>query len=270
MMGSMQAAYVSGFRLDMVMEEDTLKSLLMHKTIVLSYVAMLSEGEISRFADYIRAGGRLIILGDFALYAEDGRKRSEDEIMRLFGVKLVANEAVKLGKGEIFLSDFRPDDVEFQPTIGCKRGFEPPVTATAVPSKWEAQKAGTGKLLRSLLAPGIEIDSENDRLVATSFDVDGALVLHIVNLADTISAERKTVSHEDPIPNFCEGAKKLGAFIVKLNDVQFKANRACLLTPERETPVPLKISKTDGVLSVEIPADIFAAYAMIVLEKDIL
>ena len=268
MMGSMQAAYVSGFRLDMVMEEDPLESLLTHKTIVLSYVAMLSEGERRRFEDYVRAGGNLIILGDFALYAEDGRKRGEDEIMELFGVRLAVNEAVGLGKGSVFLSDFRPEEAEFQPTIGCKRGFEPPVTTTAVPSKWNAQREGTGKLLRSLLRPQIEIVSENDRLVVTAFDVDGARVLHIVNLADTISAERKTVSHEDPIPNFCEGAKKLGAFTVKLNGIQFEVSRACLLTPERETPVSLQIRRTDGALAVEIPSDIFAAYAMIVLEKD--
>ena len=98
--------------------------------------------------------------------------------------------------------------------------------------------------------------------------MDGARVLHIVNLADTISTERKTVSHEDRIPNFCEGAMKLNAFTIKLNFVQQETRRAYLLTPERESPVPLKISESEGTLSVEIPAETFAAYAMIVLETD--
>ena len=266
MMGSMQAAYVSGFRLDMVMEEDSLESLLKHKVIVLSYVAMLCEKEIARFADYVRAGGRLIILGDFALYDADGRKRGEEEIRGLFGVPLIKNESVRLGKGEIHLSDFRPEAVEFQPTVGCKRGFTPPFKTTAVSSKWNAQKAGTGSLLRSLVTPGIELASENERLVVTSFDVEGARVLHIVNLADTISAEAVTVSHEDLIPNFCAGAKKLGAITVTLHDADFGVKGARLLTPESEEEIPLNIVQQSGAITVEIPENIFAAYAMIVLE----
>ena len=112
---------------------------------------MLCGEEIDRFAAYVRAGGKLVILGDFALYGDDGRKRGEEEIRSLFGVPLVYNKTVKLGNGEIYLSDFRPESVEFQPTVGCKRGFDPPLTATAVPSKWEMQRKGTGNLLRSLL-----------------------------------------------------------------------------------------------------------------------
>lgn len=270
MMGSMQAAYVSGFRLDMVMEEDSLESLLRHKTIVLSYVAMLSESEIEKFTEYVRAGGKLIILGDFALYAADGRKRTEEETMNLFGVSLAVNQKVTLGKGEIFLSDFRPEEVEFQPTIGCKRGYVfSHLTTFAVPSKWEAQKAGTGKLLRTLLTPKTEIISENDRLVMTTFDVKDARVMHIVNLADTISAERVQVSHDDLIPNFCAGAKKLGSITVKSKEMpDFDVKNVYLLTPEREEPMALVSYKKDDEFIIEIPQNTFAAYAMIILDRN--
>ena len=267
MMGSMQAAYVSGFRLDMVTEEDSAESLSRHKVTVLSYVAMISKDELARFAEYARAGGRLIILGDFALYDADGRRRTEDEIRDLFGVPLVVNQGVCLGKGEIFLSDFRPEAVEFQPTVGCKRGYTPPFTATAVPSKWDTQRSGTGKLLRSLLTPGLELASENNRLVVTAFDVSEARVLHIVNLADTISEEAVTVSHEDIIPNFCAGAKRLGAMTLTLKEMPFDVKRAYLLTPEAEDPLSLKACPEDGALRVEIPENAFAAYAMVILEK---
>ena len=268
MMGSMQAAYVSGFRLDMVMEEDSLESLLRHKTIVLSYVAMLSESEIERFAAYVRAGGKLIILGDFALYAADGRKRTETEIMNLFGVPLEINQHVSLGEGEIYLSDFRPEEVEFQPTIGCKRGYMLNLTTFPAPSKWEAQKAGTGKILRHLLTPGVELISENKRLVLTSYDVKDARVMHIVNLADTISEERKEVSHDDLIPNFCAGAKKLGSVTVKIKEkLDFEVKTVYLLTPEREEPLTLTATQKDDGFVVEIPENVFAAYAMIILEK---
>ena len=268
MIGSMQAAYVSGFRLDMVMEEDSLESLLRHKTIVLSYVAMLSESEIAKFTEYVRAGGKLIILGDFALYDENGRMRTEEETMNLFGVPLTVNQKVALGKGEIFLSDFRPEEVEFQPTIGCKRGYKLHLTTYTVPSKWEAQKAGTGKLLRTLLTRKTEIISENDRLVVTTFDVEDARVMHIVNLADTISAERVQVSHDDLIPNFCEGAKKLGSITVKLKEIPaFDVKSVYLLTPEREEPITLTSYRKDGEWIIEVPEDTFAAYAMIILDR---
>jgi len=269
MMGSMQAAYVSGFRLDMVMEEDSLESLLRHQTIVLSYVAMLSEGELERFTSYVRAGGRLIILGDFALYDANGRKRTETEIMKLFGAPLKVNHWVILGKGEIFFSDFRPEEVEYQPTIGCKRGYTPPFSTYAVPSKWEAQKDGTGKLLHSLLTPDAELISENSRLVLTAFDVKDARVLHIVNLSDTVSEERAWVSHEDPIPNFCAGAKKLGSVTVKIKEISaFGVKEAYLLTPEREEKLPLEIHPKDGGLLIKIPENTFAGYALVVLEKE--
>lgn len=268
MIGSMQAAYVSGFRLDMVMEEDSLESLLCHKTIVLSYVAMLSESEIAKFTEYVRAGGKLIILGDFALYDENGRMRTEEETMNLFGVPLTVNQKVALGKGEIFLSDFRPEEVEFQPTIGCKRGYKLHLTTYTVPSKWEAQKAGTGKLLRTLLTRKTEIISENDRLVVTTFDVEDARVMHIVNLADTISAERVPVSHDDLIPNFCAGAKKLGSITIKSKEMpDFDVKSVYLLTPEREEPIALVSYKKDDEFIIEIPENSFAAYAMIILDR---
>lgn len=267
-MGSIQAAYVSGFRLDMVMEEDSVESLLRHKTIVLSYVAMLSETELEKFKAYVHAGGKLIILGDFALYDENGRKRTEEEIKNLFGIPMTVNQKITIGEGEIFRSDFRPEEAEFQPTIGCKRGYMLKLTTLAVPSKWEAHNAGTGKILHSLLTPGVELISEHKRLVLTSYNVKNARVMHIVNLADTISEERKEISHDDLIPNFCADAKKLGAVTVKIKDkLDFEVKKVYLLTPEREEPLTLAASEKDSSFIIEIPENVFSAYAMIVLEK---
>ena len=187
--------------------------------------------------------------------------------MNLFGVSLSYNQTIHLGKGEIFLSDYRPEETEFQPTIGCKRGFTPPFTMKAVPSKWNMQKAGTGKLLRSLLTPKAELISDNDRLVVTSFDVKDARVFHIVNLADTISTEAKSVSHEDLIPNFCEGAKKLGAITLHVKErPPFEVKSACLLTPEQNEPQTLVFSEEGDGFAIKIPENIFSAYAMVVLE----
>lgn len=268
MIGSMQAAYASGFCLDMVMEEDTIEELMRHETIVLSYAAMLSQGEIEHFTAYVRAGGRLIILGDFAIYDAEGRKRSAREIDSIFGAPMAYDTATKLGDGEIYRMSFRPVESEYQGPVGCKRNEAVTVCATATPSKWEAQKNGTGRVLHSIQAPKAKISCENDCLVITTYDVQDARVMHIVNLADTISRGSVTVCHEDLIPNFCADAKKLGAMTLTLRDLpDFEVKKTYLVTPERDEPLPLAMKAMDGVISLEIPADIFAAYALVVLEK---
>ncbi|MBR5187713.1 MAG: hypothetical protein IKW18_04500 [Clostridia bacterium] len=268
MIGSMQAAYASGFCLDMVMEEDSLEELLRHKTIVLSYAAMLTPSEIERFTAYVKAGGKLIILGDFAIYDEDGRKRSEEEINGIFGTDMAWDTATKLGKGEIFRMSFRPEISEYQGPLGCPRQVVTPVFKTAIPSKWEMQKNGTGRVLRDIQTPNVEIQSENDRLVVTTYEVKDARIMHIVNLADTISLEPITVSHDDLIPNFCANAPKLGAITLTVkNPPEFCVNKVYLATPEKEEPIPLSMKTENDIASLEIPANIFSAYAMVIMEK---
>ena len=268
MIGSMQAAYASGFCLDMVIEEDSVEDLLRHKTIVLSYVAMLTREEIEKFTAYVKRGGTLVILGDFAIYDDIGGKRSEEEISRIFGVEMQTYCATELGDGKILRLSFRPEVSEYQGPVGCKRNEAETVCTTAIPSKWKMQKAGTGKRLRLIKSPKARIISDNDRLIVSTYDVQDARVMHIVNLADTISADAVTVCHEDVIPNFCADAKKLGAMTLTLRDLpNFEVKKTYLVTPEREEPLSLAMNIVDGVISVEIPADVFAAYALVVLEK---
>ena len=268
MIGSIQAAYTSGFCLNMVMEEDSPEELMKHKTIVLSYAAMLAPSEIERFTAYVKAGGRLIILGDFAIYDADGRKRSEEEINGIFGIDMPWDTVAKLGEGEIFRMSFRPEISEYQGPLGCPRQVVTPVTKTAIPSKWEMQKNGTGRVLRGIQTPNVEIQSENDRLVVTAYEVPDARIMHIVNLADTISLEPIAASHDDLIPNFCANAPKLGAITLTIkNPPAFSVNKIYLATPEQEEPIALSMKLENGIASVEIPANVFSAYALIVMEK---
>ncbi len=268
MIGSMQAAYASGFCLDMVMEEDPMEELLRHETIVLSYAAMMAKSEIERFTTFVRAGGKLVILGDFAIYDEDGSVRPQEEIDRLFGVPMVTDAATKLGDGEILRMSFRPSVSEYQRPISCNRHVKNLVPVPAEPSKWNAQRAGTGKLLHSLIMPKTEVKSENDHLVVTAYDVEGARVVHIINLADTMSTEDALVTHNDLIPGFCEGAPKQEKMTLILRALPaFDVKRVYLLTPEREDPLPLALKLEDEIGIIEIPEGVFAAYAMVVLEN---
>ena len=268
MIGSMQAAYASGFCLDMVMEEDSVEDLLRHETIVLSYVAMLTREEIEKFTAYVKRGGTLIILGDFAIYDDIGGKRRGEEISCIFGVEMQTDRVTALGDGKIIRMSFRPEVSEYQDPVGCKRNEAETVCTTAIPSKWEMQKAGTGRVLQGIQTPKAKIFCENDRLIISTYDVQDARVMHIVNLADTISSDAVTVCHEDVIPNFCADAKKLGAMTLTLRDLPaFEVKKTYLVTPERDEPLPLSMKTVDGVIFIEIPADVFAAYALVVLEK---
>ena len=47
-----------------------------------SDVAMLDDDEMARFAEYVRRGGRLIILGEFALFNADGSARDYSETQK--------------------------------------------------------------------------------------------------------------------------------------------------------------------------------------------
>ncbi|MBR4952994.1 MAG: hypothetical protein IKZ30_00605, partial [Oscillospiraceae bacterium] len=188
-MGGMQAAYVSGLGVDMVFETDDVEELLRHKNIVLSHIAMFSDDEILRFAEYVRRGGRLIILGDFALFNEDGSKRNIDDVQAAFGVEFETDKAVKLGDGEIRRMSFAPEESEYQPTVWCFRRVENPVPEQVVLSKWEMQKAGTGAVLTSIVDPHLKIECENDHAVLTGYAVDGGLALHIMNLKEKLIEE---------------------------------------------------------------------------------
>ncbi len=260
MLGSMQAAYVSNLGLDMVMEEDGLSELCRHKTIVASYVAMMSDDELKKLSEYVRQGGRLVVLGDFAVYDETGRQRSEEEINAFI--------CMDTGAGELIRSDFRPDADEFQPTIWSDRRVPNPPPSPAVPSKWDAQKRGTGKALLDILEnPVLSLKCENDRIAATAYEADGALVVHLVNLKDTISEKEEMAAHADVIKNFAEGAKTLPAISldVALPD-GICPSVAYIKTPEREGKTMLDIKVKNGRAEIEIPGGIFSGYALVAAE----
>ena len=86
----------------MVFEEDDAALWREHPCIVCSHAAMLSDAEILRFADYVRAGGKLIILGDFAVYDERGNARDCTKISALLGVSAQMEPADYTGACTIF------------------------------------------------------------------------------------------------------------------------------------------------------------------------
>lgn len=87
-MAGIQASCMSGLGTDMVFENDSFEDWKKCQCIVASHVAMASDAEIKRFAEYVHAGGKLIILGDFAIFDETNQSRLRDEITKAMGFDL--------------------------------------------------------------------------------------------------------------------------------------------------------------------------------------
>ena len=267
-MASMQAAYVSGLCVDMVFEKDTLEELQRHRVIVASHVAMISDAELLRFAEYVKSGGTLVILGDFALRDIDGRIRDSFEAESLLGTAMTEDVPVGLGEGRIFRMSYVCEADEFQPTVWVGRKGRKRVPDPAVPSKWELQKNGIGAVLRSVVPEAnVTLGSGNNRLVATGYAVENALVIHIVNLDRTISEEHTYVSHEDLIFNFTEDAPKLSEVRVKVKlPLDFLPKNARVCSPERDYVMQVPIISSESYAEISIQEGYFSGYAMLILE----
>lgn len=268
MMGGMQAAYEARLSVDMVMEEDSVEELLRHGTVVMSYVAMISDGELLKLAEYVRRGGRLIILGDFAVRDENGALRSEARIEEVLGVHFVMNTPVSCGSGEVCRMDFEPLEPEFQPTVWADRRVPNPQPVAAVPSKYALRKSGTGRVLREILqAPKVSIACENEHVALTAYEVEGALAIHLCNLADTVAEKAEPVAHADLLTNFTPDGEKVPAITLTVNtDLPFVPTRATLMSPERDGEMRLTFALDGDALRVEIPKNVFSGYALIALE----
>lgn len=266
--GQMQAAYVSGLGVDMVFENDSVEELLRHKNVVMSYVAMVGDEELKRLAEFVCRGGRLIILGDFARFKEDGSARGEDEVQAKFGVEFKNDQAVKCGDGEIWRMSFEPEGSEFQSSVWANHWTENVEGAKAQLSKWKRQNAGTGAVLKRIVGePEIVLDSANDRTVVSGYVVDGALAIHILNLSDTIPEEPCKVSHSDEIKNFTSGGDKLPESKLKVKIPQgIAAKKAVLRSPELSKEIELGMVVCNGVMEITIPGNEFSGYALVALE----
>ncbi|MBR5478999.1 MAG: hypothetical protein IKU84_02370 [Clostridia bacterium] len=171
----------------------------------------------------------------------------------------------KVGKGEIIWISARTAESEFQKSIWSNRREKHPEPAESQPWLRDYQLSHSGKILNTLLERKYEIKCDMDELLAGVYNTEAGLCVNIANVSDTIPKEVVMAAHTDVIPSFVEGAEKLPE--IKVSVKCDGAESATLKTPENAEDVKLDVTYSDGVAEFIIPADTFASYALIVIEK---
>ncbi len=90
----------------LALEEQSVQELAQYRLLVLPHVIMLDDAELSRFAAYVKGGGKLVLAGECGIKTETGENRSFREVLSRLGSKItpkkldrpVSAKAVLLGK----------------------------------------------------------------------------------------------------------------------------------------------------------------------------
>lgn len=100
-MSYMEAAYVSGLLSDLVFSHDTIEELCKHQVIVVPSIIMVGDDELEKLAQYVRRGGKLIIIGEFGTKKPDIQIRTANEAVSALGVSARIGKEMYNGTAQI-------------------------------------------------------------------------------------------------------------------------------------------------------------------------
>ncbi len=304
-MSYLESAYVTGLLADMVFRSDSPDRLAGSAVIVLPYIAVISDEEIATLKTYVENGGRLVILGPFALRDENGRRRRpgaglaqlgfESKVLRqpyrgreyveFSGQSHEFSRAVSRyvlqPEGQVIARGEAGEALAVQEQLGLGEIiYHPgdvshnPIQAAIWPrgktpvdaSALPLMRQTNGRLLE-IFSQGKKIEHDQPDLIASLFTAGGATTIHLVNTAGMLPEEDTTGTTEDPVPAFVAGAPRLAAFKLRLADWQALPARGWLASPENDQVIPVKTGLEHGKLVLSVPDAAFAAYALLVLEE---
>jgi len=171
----------------------------------------------------------------------------------------------QVGKGEIIWISAKTMVSEYQKSIWSNRREKHPVPAESQAWLRDHQLSHSGAILDVLLDRKYEIKCDVDELLAGVYNTEAGLCVNIANVKDTIPKEVVMAAHTDIISSFAEDAPKLPEIKVKV--FCDGAKNAVLKSPELAADVKLDVTYADGAAEFIIPANTFASYALIVIEK---
>ena len=249
----MESAIVSGFTCGMVFEWDTLDELLKHPVIVLPCVGMISDEAFYNLRKYSDKGGKILIIGEFAKYHEDGSVRVDSDLVGYLS-----------DLNAVYLPDYIDGTIQ-QDAWSERKNTRNPLPAAAPACMVSYLRKSGGKLLKQYLTPCVQSSVED--AIPALYKTRTSHTLHLINVSDTIAQEGTMISHFDEIKNFMMNAEKLPGFTVRINTARTGSfTLATLYSPEQKMPIPLLLT-TDGEYQVlSIPSEVFSGYAAIDLQ----
>lgn len=245
----LQAAIVSGFSYGLVFEWDTLEELQKRPFIVIPSVAMVSDESLEKLRNYAEFGGKLLILGSFAVFREDGSKRDRREIEAFISeTKAVWREEYCLGL--------------LQEVAYCNRKYEDnPAPVPAPENVIEELQLTGGNLLKQNISKCVEVS--NPDVLASLFIRETGFTLNLFHMKDTIAQKGDMISHKTEAINFVNDAPKLKGFQIIIKKDGIKT--AKLYTPECEKEIVLPVFCEETGIRIEIPDYAFSGYAVVEL-----
>jgi len=256
---ALQGSYLSGFGTDMVFETASLTRLCAFSHIVCAHTAMLSDETMKNLAAYVKQGGTLAIIGDFAKYDGTGALRDAVDVHAFFD-----NWDALCSEGKIVLFPASSCSERVQRPVTTNRYLRGSARAESASYVVDEIRETTGKTLLSVIGrKKVECNAAED-ILASAFDTDAGIAVHLVNITDVLAKNGETVAHYDPVKPFCEDAVRCGDVAVSL-DTTRTICKATAYTPEKTEGIALTLSESDGRLSFTVPAGFFAGYCMIEL-----
>jgi len=250
---AMQQAYIAGFGIDLVFDDDPYELIKDKERLVLAGVAMVSDGELEKLRRYVEGGGQLILIGEFASLREDGSKRGFSEVTEKFG--------------DLFSRvTYLPDRKDLSALYGCSiNRVMTPHNKGKYPYSTPAAK-NAGKLFGELCRRKNAYTTLEDMDILTGFfKVKNGYAVNLVNVTGLIPEQGGEYSHDDICESFTENAKKLPAFSVFAKCPG--ASSVTLYSPEMpEEGKDLPFTLEDGYVRADIPEGAFSGYAVIKIE----
>lgn len=254
---AIKSAYMAGYSLDMTFDYSRDEDVVKHKCIVCTEVTVVSDKELQRFAHYVSDGGKLVLLGRFALYKEDGSCRSFEDMVKVFGESFAKITYLPEYNYTTNFGDYR-----------INRVTDPYGIMEVDFSSVSTIKKNGIRLLGLIIGENEKVVSytgTDAELLLGAFRIDGGYTVNITNITGCIPENKAKLSHCDPIPMFIKNAKKLNSFTVCLRIID-EIDKISLVSPEMDDNVTLPFIQQDDHVEVIIPGGYFSGYAAVVID----
>ena len=301
-MAYLESAYVSGICCDMVFGTDSVETLADFNVIILPYVYSVSDSEAAKLRRYVKNGGRLIVLGEFAGSDENCGERGIEEKTRLLGIGSTIKRAHFSGRehikykvfenassgyvfdkvcGEAIAKGENGEILCVEEIIGKGRVIyhlsdvsDHPIQPAVWPRGEQTpcdrsfigdMRAFDGALLKLLIGGGFTTCSD-ENVIISAFETDCGTVVHFVNTKGFIEDRDSFTNVYLAVPPFEANAQKTGSVTASINAGGRVYTTAKLYSPEFECEKTANVKCENGRVFIEIPEGTFAGYLAAVLE----